>query len=666
MALTESDIKIIIAAEFRKQGFDKASRASTQLEKGLKKVGYAAAAAFSVQRIQQFANESVKAFLEDDKAATKLTQTLKNLGLGFEDPRVKTFISTLEQTSGILDDELRPAFQALLTTTRDVTVAQGLMNVAIDTARGSGKDLATVAQDLANAYVGNYKGLKKYNLGLTQAELSAKSFEEIVDLLNKQFAGQNAAYLKTYAGKVDQLKVAYANMQETIGKGLVDSFALLAGDGGIGAATKAMGEFSQKISDAIYGASSLISDLTSALPNIGEDSFIGFFMKHGGALQLAIDLLAKYGKSKKQAAEFAAFDPEADARKRRADRIAAAEAEKNANAEKKRRAALIAAEKKRAADRLRQEREAQQLKRAGTVFDMENIQIVAALQGKISEEQRLRLVALLAINNQVADAAEKLSNSILALQSPSLKNLGIIVDTSDNATTVINKMIMAQTNLALINSGIKEIPYAKNPFESWNEVMKTIIDNLDKIALKIKQMPSATTPTAGGAAATATTAAAAATAATGVTTVITPDGTVAGIPTNVPFGDTFKLGDFSMKTSPETYIADLIRYSNPSHLPAYAGTSLTSPANVLASARYDLMQTTIENQIKADMQRTNDLAAARYTAMQAYYTGQTQPTVVVNVAGNVTTERDLVTAVTDSLYQFQKNGGQVQLSSLAI
>ena len=124
---------------------------------------------------------------------------------------------------------------------------------------------------------------------------------------------------------------------------------------------------------------------------------------------------------------------------------------------------------------------------------MENIQIVAALQGKVSEEQRLRLVALLAINNENADAADKLTSAILALEAPALKALGVTITTSDNATTVVTKLINAQTQLLLLNAGIANIPKAKNPFEDWDAVMKSILANLDAISKKITGMPNINT-----------------------------------------------------------------------------------------------------------------------------------------------------------------------------
>lgn len=679
MALTETDIKIIIAAELKKQGFDKAQKATSGLEKSFKKLGLAVTAAFSVQQVVAFGKASLKAFEEDQKAATRLAQTLKNLGLGFEDPRIQTYIANLERTSGVLDDQLRPALQSLLTTTGSVTTSQKLLATAIDVSRGSGEDLVTVANDLAQAYVGNTKGLKKYNLGLTQTELKGKSFNDLMTILNSQFAGQNAAYLETYAGKMDALNVAFANAQETIGKGLADAFILLAGDNGIGAATSAMEEFAQKTSDAIVGVATLINKLNTSFPTLGGKSILEtLYAAAGGGF---IDALAKIGKEQRIAPKPFATPMSISGATDTMARQDAARKKAEADAAKRAKA-LAALQTKVAKDQLAKEKATQQLKRAGTVFDMENIQIVAALQGKVTEEQRLRLLALLAINNDMADAADKLTQAILAVQSPAFNMLGITITASDNATTVVEKLIKAQTQLLLVSGGIADIPKAKNPFEDWDKVMKSIIDNLDTISKKIKELPTAP----GTSAKTETT----------TTTVIPiipviPGGGVPG--GGVPGGDlpgytgyastsTFP-GDISVLTGStiDALIADAYVSAT---MGGYGNTSLTSSANVLSSARLsaqllaiqtqnkqtnDLAAARLEGQYQAIAslnKQTNDLAAARYAAMQRYYAPQTTPNVVVNVAGSVSTERDLVTTFTDALYEFQRSGGDIRLSAVAI
>lgn len=598
MPLTDADIKVIIAAELKKAGFDKAKKATLDLDKTFKKLGKTIGISLSAAAIVSFGKQSLKAFADDEKAARRLTQTLSNMGLAFEDPRVKGFISNLEATSGVLDDQLRPAMQALLTTTGSVAKSQELLTLALDVAAGSGESVVTVADDLSKAYVGNTRALIKYNLGLSKTELTSKSFADIQKVISKQFSGQNAAYLETYAGKVSLLNVAFANAKETIGKGLADAFIQIAGDGGIGAAVDAMAEFSQRISDAIFGAGILIGKLNN-IPTIGGRG-LGeiIYASLGGGF---IDALAKYGERQRIAPKpqinramsvtsATDFYTKQDRDRKKAEDAAA-----------KRAKALAALQTKAAKDAAAKEKAAQALKRAGTIFDMENIQIVAALQGKVDEAQRLRLVALLALNTDNADAADKLTKAIVALQEPAIKSLGVTIQTADNAQTIIDKLVDAQTKLFLLNAGIANIPKAKSPFDEWLGVMATILSNLDTIAGKIRNMPVVST---GG---------------------VTAGGNlgVGGTTSNAPIAG----GAYQVPVSPISPFPTLVDGTNVSRNPA------------------------ITNLPK----RTGDANASDLA-----------PNVTVIVQGSVISEQDLAATITDYQYQFQRGGGDLRVSSIAV
>jgi hypothetical protein len=110
-----------------------------------------------------------------------------------------------------------------------LTQSQKLLNDAITISRASGVDLATVTEDLGKGYVGITRGLIKYNTGLTRAELTSKSFNEILGVILKRSAGAAEDYLGTTAYKFDVLSVASSNAAEIIGGGLVDAFALVGG-----------------------------------------------------------------------------------------------------------------------------------------------------------------------------------------------------------------------------------------------------------------------------------------------------------------------------------------------------------------------------------------------------------------------------------------------------
>ena len=158
-----------IATMFDASGMNKADKSIKGFDKSLKKLGKTLGVTLSAAAVVKFGKDAAQAFIEDEKAANRLAIAVKNLGLGFENQAIANFVDRLELASGVSDSALRPALQALLTTTGSLAKSQELLTQAIDISAGSGVELTTVAQDLANGYVGITKGLKKYNLGLTQA-----------------------------------------------------------------------------------------------------------------------------------------------------------------------------------------------------------------------------------------------------------------------------------------------------------------------------------------------------------------------------------------------------------------------------------------------------------------------------------------------------------------
>lgn len=400
-----------VASEYDGKGLNKARKDVNAFSKGVKSLGKTLGVALSAAAVVNFGKQSAKAFLEDDKAAAKLSTTLNNLGLAFEDQRIRSYVSNLEAASGVLDSELRPALQSLLTTTGSVAKSQELLGLALDVSAGSGENLVSVSNDIAQAYVGNTKGLRKYNLGLTQTELKTASFVELQTKLNQQFAGQNAARLDTYAGKLSLIRVAYDNMQETIGKGLVDSFVLLAGDNGIGGATSAMLTFGQTASDVILGVATLVDKITPKSGKPGEPGFWhDLYIAFGGQI---IEDLAGLGKATRIAPK-PFSTPMSISGQSTSNNLSQIEIarQKAEEAAKKRAAELLAIQKK---DLLAKKANLA-LSKAAAIFDIQKIQLAAALKGKISEEERLRLLALQAIENENGELAIKYASDLFKLQ----------------------------------------------------------------------------------------------------------------------------------------------------------------------------------------------------------------------------------------------------------
>jgi hypothetical protein len=442
-----ANVVIDILTQFKgKKAFDQAESATAKLSKSVKSLGRALGVSLSVAAVTAFGKASVKAFADDEAAAAKLAKVVDNLGIGFANVEIAKFISQLETASGVLDDELRPAFQALITTTGSLANSKKLLGEAIDISRGSGFDLVTVAEDLAKAYVGNTRGLVKYNLGLTKAELATMSFAEIQAKLNAQFSGSNAAYLETYAGKLGVLKVAADNAKEAIGKGIVDALGTLAGDASIT-------ELAQKIDGIATGIADFIRGFAIGLRDLANMPVLKQLL---ALVQwLGKKLWNETGKVFTDAG--AAQRLEQEKLQRKADILTAkqkAEALAKLEADAKKRALELAKIAKKKTD---EEKKAAALKKASNIFDIDQIQIVAALKGKITDEERKRLELQLAILTGNSAEASKLAGEIAKSQGLTEKLVAYLSD----------------------------LPKADNPFSSWEPTVDQIF-NLCKLCHHIR------------------------------------------------------------------------------------------------------------------------------------------------------------------------------------
>jgi hypothetical protein len=281
-----ADVKIDIAAEFvGKKAFKQADTATQKLMGSVKKLAGAVGLAYGTSAIIAYGKASVKAFAEDEAAAKRLTTAVENLGIGFANPQIADYIGNLEKSAAIADDVLRPAFQSLLTTTGSLTKSQELLNNAIQISRASGIDLATVSNDLAKGYVGQTRGLAKYNSGLTRAELQTKSFSEILGVLLTRSAGAAEDYLGSTSYQMEVLSIATGNASEIIGGGLVDAFARIGGGSETADAAIAIEGIASaiaKITVATGTAIGAIPNLLKNLKNLPKNIFMGFAGKQAG------------------------------------------------------------------------------------------------------------------------------------------------------------------------------------------------------------------------------------------------------------------------------------------------------------------------------------------------------------------------------------------------
>jgi len=473
-----SNIVIDIAAQFTGKGAFKQAETSTEkLTAGVKSLAKTLGVAFSATAALNYAKASVRAAAADEKAQKQLALALKNVGLGRDVAASEAFIQKLQSEFGVVDDKLRPAYQTLAVATGDTAKSQKLLQLALDISASKSLDLGQVSNALSKAYAGNTAALGKLLPGLSKAELKTKSFDEITNQLASTFAGAATASANTFQGSMDKLSVASNNVQEIIGKGIIDALKGLSEDTTVDDLAKGMEDFALFTADAIRGVGVLLEALKS-IPAAVNLPGLKFAMQATG-----LGILSKIGAAERKKQEAAAA--------RAMNGLAHL-----AELESRYTATTLGISKKLTAEELKQLK-AKQLKLAidkanlalgkgSNVFDMEKIQLAAAEKNAAEQLGKVTSQAqLLQITNDLARLEVK--QSILDLEEAiASKDVAAIT----NATNKLNadlRILGALNGQDLKLRDIKSILDSILPKDLIN------LANLDAAIAKLKMIGGGTT-----------------------------------------------------------------------------------------------------------------------------------------------------------------------------
>jgi hypothetical protein len=221
--------------------------------------------------------------------------------------------------------------------------------------------------------------------------------EKIMAELQQKFAGQAAARLTTYAGKMDLLKVASENVKEEIGKGILGALDALGKDTSIEDTTAKMENFGKATGDAITGVGVLIAELQK-IPGSKRVTDVLFGTNIFGLLG---KLAEEDAKSK------AGTKPNLEARS--SSRVYG----QQLRLENK----IIKESNKARADELAKLKAKSEVDKLKDKFDLERIGLTLALNQATDEETKLRLKAQLAILDNNEALAKKLNAELGAKAS---------------------------------------------------------------------------------------------------------------------------------------------------------------------------------------------------------------------------------------------------------
>jgi hypothetical protein len=431
--MSASGIEIPIISTYKDKGVKAANKSLNVLTKSAKTLGIALGA----YQTLKFGKSSIKAFADDTKAANQLSKTLQNLGQSYAVLSTAGFIQNLQNTTGVLDDQLRPAFSSLVNATLDAKKAQDLLSVALDTSAGTGANLQAVTDALAKAALGENTALGKLGIGLTQAELKTMDLDKVTKYLSNRFQGQAKIAAESFAGKMDILRAKTEDAKEMIGKELVG--ALDAAFGDPEKYGSSIDTLASKISGLIKGFSKFILITKTGLqnPTLSPDD-----PRFESKLNLAVPF-NPVSRTMDVKAYKEQLKLQAEAKKLAASRLAAIAKEK----------ALVAQQRKLEADR-------KKLEQISSIFDIEQIQIYAALQNKVTDQEKLRLSLQLALLQENANEAAKLATELIKSQ-------------------------LQTTNLA---EAIAKLPKALYPFEGWSKDIDLLIAQIEMLKKLLASM----------------------------------------------------------------------------------------------------------------------------------------------------------------------------------
>lgn len=174
--------------------------------------------------------DMTKGAIEDEAAQKRLALQLQRT-IGASKDQVaaaEDWISTMGEQLGVADDDLRPALGKLAAVSDDLGEAQRRTFLAMNIAADSGQSLESVTKALVAAENGRVTGLGKYGVATKDAEGKTRDLNDILLDLTEKTHGAAEDAADTTAGKMQRLKVAFAEAGEEIGYKLIPVVTALA------------------------------------------------------------------------------------------------------------------------------------------------------------------------------------------------------------------------------------------------------------------------------------------------------------------------------------------------------------------------------------------------------------------------------------------------------
>jgi len=214
--------EVVIAGSYR--NLSKSTRGAkkelTGFEKATKKMSGQVKAALAGIALGGFALitdalvDMTKAASDDAKSIALLNKQLDNSWKATDKTKasINDYLESASNMSGILDDDLRPAFGKIVKVTKTADKAMKAFDMVLDISADSGKDVNTVAAAYSKYLAGNKTALYKLIPGLKTAKDETQFLKDKMDGM-AEVAGANNPFAR--------INVVVENFKEQLGEAFI-------------------------------------------------------------------------------------------------------------------------------------------------------------------------------------------------------------------------------------------------------------------------------------------------------------------------------------------------------------------------------------------------------------------------------------------------------------
>jgi hypothetical protein len=459
---------INIASKFDAKGFKQAETASEKLGRTVKNLAGTFGLAFGTAAVVAYGKASVKVALEAQAEQERLNNILR-VTTGATQSQIDVLneqADALERIGVVTAGNIKTTQSQLATFDLQISTIKTLTPAILDYVTAEKGATATTEQfksmtnSLAQALNGNFTSLTR--TGFVLDDVTKKMIKEgteteraaaLVKVLNSTYKDFNANLRNTDAGQMQVLANTAKDVQTIIGTGIIDSLKLLSNDKTIENLANNMRSFATTVSDTLLGISLFINELKK-IPILGK-ALSGVFDNLGSGL-----IFTEMGKAYRERLEYNKNEHKAKQQILAIDTKADKLSKSQLAAQNK----SLATQKKIAAEKKKQEildKAALVLAQGQKVFDEEGIQLAAAAQGKLTEEERTRLALKTDIFNLEAAINE---GNITA------------------AAKLANSMVLNAQKLATLRTDMVGLNDIQNPFSAWLSTIQQMAMELAKLA----------------------------------------------------------------------------------------------------------------------------------------------------------------------------------------